>query len=140
MTAIDTPLGIRRFAEKIQVADGCMIWTAALNSKGYPVFSVYGRVELAHRVSYETFVGPIPEGLQLDHLCRDPRCVNPDHLEPVTARENIRRSSSCQSTETHCTHGHAWTPETERYSKHGWRRCLVCARESARRSASRRAA
>jgi hypothetical protein len=70
---------------------GCWVWTASLNNMGYPRFNAGDREMLAHRFAYEDVVGPIPDGLELDHLCRRPVCVNPAHLEPVTHRENMRR-------------------------------------------------
>ncbi|MFD7661067.1 HNH endonuclease signature motif containing protein [Streptomyces sp. NPDC059788] len=86
---------INNFA-RYEVADnGCWIWTGPLfQSNGYGQMSrVYKGTNLAYRAFYLKHVGPVPEGLQLDHLCRDRRCVNPQHLEPVTASENLRRSS-----------------------------------------------
>jgi hypothetical protein len=83
-----------RFAKKVEVADsGCWLWTASTNEGGYGHFW-RGPDDwmVAHRFSYEHFVGPIPEGLDLDHLCRVRHCVNPEHLEPVTRRENLRRA------------------------------------------------
>lgn len=89
MSYARTPLAIRiwRFVDK---TDGCWIWTGARNPQGY------GQVRLdsqrkgpAHRAMYELLVGPIPEGLVIDHLCSNPPCVNPDHLEPVTQRVNL---------------------------------------------------
>jgi hypothetical protein len=76
---------------------GCWLWTGQANKGGYGAFSVGSRYDgnrrgvRAHRWAYEALVGPIPEGLQLDHLCRNPPCVNPAHLEPVTHAENMRR-------------------------------------------------
>lgn len=72
--------------------NGCWTWTGPLATGGYGRFSSMGVVTIAHRYVYEQVVGPIPDGLQLDHLCRNPGCVNPDHLEPVTAAENLRRA------------------------------------------------
>lgn len=91
--------GIARFMDKVSKKEsgGCWEWTAAIDAHGYGRFGVPGRtradwrMRLAHRVSYETFVGPIPEGLDLDHLCRVTACVNPEHLEPVSRRENVAR-------------------------------------------------
>ena len=68
----------------------CWEWTGS-NDRGYGMFRLDGRTVRAHRWAWETLVGPIPRGLHLDHLCRNPPCVNPDHLEPVTQPENIRR-------------------------------------------------
>lgn len=83
---------------------GCWIWQRSLDRAGYGVFgrpSRYDpgrRVYLAHRWVYEEMIGPIPEGLELDHLCRVPACVNPDHLEPVTRAENVQRGAVAKIT------------------------------------------
>jgi hypothetical protein len=84
---------------------------------------------LAHRVSYELFKGPIPDGLQIDHLCRTTACVNPAHLEAVTQLENARRASA---EITHCKNGHEYTLETTYRDRHGWRSCRVCSAAAAR--------
>jgi|SRR5687767_5564199 len=108
---------------------GCWIWTATLNPDGYGRIRVGKRTVFAHRAMYELQVGPIPAGLQLDHLCRVRECVNPEHLEPVTNRENSRRASSLV---THCPSHHAYSPENTRYTKTGARYCLTCKRLKAR--------
>ncbi len=83
------PTAKMRFLCKITIRpNGCCEWIGAKNADGYGVFGG----SLAHRYSYETFVGPIPEGLTLDHLCSNPPCINPHHLEPVTNEENVRRA------------------------------------------------
>lgn len=71
---------------------GCWLYTNVFNN-GYGQIQINGRDTLAHRTAYEYFKGPIPEGLELDHLCRTKACVNPDHLEPVTRSENVRRGT-----------------------------------------------
>lgn len=76
----------------------CWVWTGAKQSAGYGALRVDGRVVLAHRHAYEQAVGPIPAGLQLDHLCRVTDCVNPEHLEPVTNRENVLRGRKAKLT------------------------------------------
>lgn len=84
---------INRLEDKIlyEPNTGCWIWTAAIQADGYAKFKVKGAMINAHRVSYELYIGQIPEGLELDHTCRVPSCVNPKHLEPVTNAENARR-------------------------------------------------
>lgn len=82
---------IERFIPKVQKTDNCWLWIGAQDGHGYGVFRYNGTSHKAYRVSYELFNGPIPEKLQLDHLCRNRICVNPDHLEIVTQKENIRR-------------------------------------------------
>ena len=93
---------------------GCWRWKGA-GSNGYATFTIGGQKRSAHRAVYELLVGPIPEGLQLDHLCGVKRCVNPAHLEPVTPRENTMRAvnapAAINAAKTHCDHGHEFTPE-----------------------------
>lgn len=107
---------------------GCWIWVAA-NRKGYGHFKWQGRTREAHRVAYEVLVGPVPLGLHLDHLCRNPPCVNPDHLEPVTQAENNRRKEEALGIgryATHCAKGHEFTPDNTYWSPQVQRRCRAC--------------
>lgn len=90
---------------KIQITvAGCWSWTGGVNSRGYGVVWVTSRAFLSHRVAYELLVGPIPDQLEIDHLCQVKRCCNPAHLEPVTHLVNMSRTA--QARKTHCTHGH----------------------------------
>lgn len=81
-----------RFWSKVDKGDDCWVWTGWTDRDGYGALDVGGKFTRAHRFAYEELVGPIPEGLTIDHLCRVKHCVNPAHLEPVTAEENTRRS------------------------------------------------
>lgn len=84
-----------RFIAKVDYTSGaCWVWTAAQCPNGYGRFGASGGTHLPHRLSYEHFVGQIPDGLQIDHLCRNRACVNPTHMEPVTAKENTRRGTA----------------------------------------------
>ena len=129
----------QRFWSKIEITDKCWNWLADLN-RGYGVFWSNGKHVKAHRFIYERLIGPIPEGKTIDHLCRNTRCVNPAHLEPVTMSENVLRGFSdpaINGRKTHCKHGHAFTPENTFISVWGkkkQRRCRTCdkARESCR--------
>lgn len=135
---------IERFMEKIRPgANGCIEWIGGLNGVGYGQF-YEGRTNLdqtgktyAHRWSYEHFVGPIPDGMHLDHLCRNRRCVNPQHLEPVTCRENLLRgtgASARNAIKTHCPAGHPY--EGDNLYFHPIRKqriCRACGRLRAQR-------
>jgi hypothetical protein len=100
---------IEAFTDKISVTDDCWEWTGTKERMGYGQMRYQRRMAMAHRVAYMLFVGPIPEGMELDHLCRNRGCVNPDHLEPVDHRTNILRGvspSAADARKTHCINGH----------------------------------
>lgn len=122
-----------RFWAKVAVGDECWTWTASGNGQGYGKFYASGKPVYAHRYAYELLVGRIPEGLSLDHLCRNPGCVNPDHLEPVTHAENLKRGDhftrNAARLKTHCKHGHEFTAEnTYIIPSTGSRHCRTCRR------------
>jgi hypothetical protein len=80
-----------RFMAKVYKTETCWLWTAAKATNGYGMFGSLNDVTTAHRWAHELFIGPIPEGMDVDHLCRVRECVNPEHLEAVTRIENLRR-------------------------------------------------
>ena len=122
---------MKRFWDKVDVSGDCWEWLAYKNANGYGRFSVKGRLWVAHRFAYEWLIGPVPEGNELDHLCRNRGCVNPAHLEPVTHQQNMLRSPSTNKPE--CSNGHPQTPENTRTEPNGRRRCRVCNKERNRR-------
>ncbi len=109
---------------------GCHVWIGATNINGYGMIGVNGRTRYVHRIAYELAKAPIPEGLQIDHLCRVRCCVNPDHLEAVTNKENGRRSESVSGKnmrKTHCPNGHPYAGDNLLvHGEKGYRRCRVC--------------
>lgn len=124
-----------RFADSYEVTSaGCWMWSKKVHSTGYAYTRVDGKMVRAHRAAYELLVGPIPEGLVLDHLCRNRSCVNPAHLEPVTQRENLLRGNTTtarNAAATTCRLGH---PLDGRYPTRGVRYCKTCRRAEAKAS------
>ena len=109
-----------RFRSKVRRDGSCWFWTGAINPEGYGTYvqdarRASRRDRGAHRFAYEWFIGPVPDGLVLDHLCRNRSCVNPAHLEAVTNAENSRRGLKGRLV-THCVHGHPYNEANT-----GWR-------------------
>lgn len=124
------PIGVRVLQHSIPEPNtGCWLWTACVDDDGYGVTNIGYRKLGAHRASYEAFVGPIPEGLTLDHKCRVRSCVNPDHLEPVTVLVNTMRGEGLaarNSRKTHCPRGHALHGGNLYIDSVGRRHCRRC--------------
>ena len=115
--------------------DGCWIWTGAKHRHGYGACAK-GRTKeysnIAHRRAYQMVVGPIPEGLVIDHLCRVPACVNPSHLEPVTQKVNVQRGLN-GVLRIQCLRGHEYNEENTYITPRGSKACRVCDREKHQR-------
>lgn len=128
-----------RFWVSVLKTDTCWLWVGCVTKEGYGLFFDGTKQVLAHRFAYELLVGPIPKGLELDHVrawgCTNKHCVRPDHLEPVTHLENLRRGDAPAAQnrrKTHCKNGHEFTLENTRITHEGKRQCLACARDRQR--------
>jgi hypothetical protein len=127
--AVDSP--VHRLLEFLPFGDECWEWQGNRRANGYGSFWMDGSSRLAHRAVYELLVGPIPDGLQIDHLCRNRACVNPSHLEVVDARTNVLRSmnlAALNARKTHCKHGHPFDEANTAVLANGSRRCRTCGR------------
>lgn len=138
-----TPL-IERILSRIEVEPetGCWLWPGATVRGGYGQIASErrGYQVIVHRALYELLVGPIPDGLNLDHVkergCRHTNCCNPDHLEPVSQRENLMRGDTVtarHAAATHCPQGHAYDAENTRFERRGGRACRACNAAAAQR-------
>lgn len=119
-----------RFWSKVDKSGDCWIWTAGTR-RGYGQFYKDGRHQPSHRVSFESANGPIPEGLVVDHICRNPSCVRPTHLRAVTQRQNLLHGPTIIAAalaKTECNNGHPLSGENLRIDHHGWRICRTCER------------
>lgn len=121
-----------RFWNLTREAHGCIIWVGHTTKRGYGRFYTGGAVYSAHRWVWEQKNGPVPDGMQLDHFfCDTPRCVNPEHVRPVSPRENTLRSNSraaINRSKTHCNYGHELARDNLYINKSGGRVCRECQR------------
>ncbi len=133
-----TPTLPRRLMEKVLFGDGCWEWQGSMDRRGYGQIQAGRRGQpriKAHRAMYLVLVGDIPDGLELDHLCRNTACVRPSHLEPVTHRENVRRGAASAPLlvrATHCKYGHSITGDNMMWRYRDGRprlSCATCTRE-----------
>jgi len=136
---------LERLMDKVEkdAATGCWNFTGSRNPAGYGRIYDGTRKTYAHRAMYAAWVEPIPEGLSIDHLCRNTSCVNPDHLEAVTQRENVLRGSgpfAVKAAQTHCVHGHEFTSDNTLVRSDGRRNCRACAVANSRRQRQNRKA
>jgi len=123
------------------LANGCWEWRGSVNHSGYGLAWDGKKLRIVHRIAYEELIGPIPAGLQIDHLCRNRPCINPAHLEPVTALTNVRRSANGErgknlvamhAAKTHCPQGHPYSGENLYVCKtrpRSGRQCKTCMRQ-----------
>lgn len=148
MAAEDLTIGaIDRILRKVSPGDGCWTWGGTILGDGYGQAwlgrQYRHRQAYAHRIVYELLVGPIPEGLQLDHLCRVRSCVRPDHLEPVTCQVNILRGfnrAALNARKVQCIRGHVMDDDNVYVAPSGGRRCRTCRRAERRRRRRKEAA
>lgn len=130
------PMQAKGFWHYVQKTPTCWLWTGGRGDYGHGVYHVTHRHQVrAHRYAYEELVGPIPDGLVLDHLCRNPPCVNPAHLEPVTQRVNTLRGATipaANAAKTHCVNGHPFDEANTYIRPDGARSCRTCCRARTR--------
>jgi hypothetical protein len=131
MSTLTVPVLDRLMARVTVDENGCWLYTGVIQHHGYGRIGAAGRMVYTHRVTFEHHVGPIPEGLQLDHRCRVRACCNPAHLEAVTCQENLRRGATlnaANAAKTHCLNGHPFDEANTYVDPKGHRVCRACRR------------
>ena len=125
-----------RFWRMVQKTETCWLWVGWRDKDGYGLFTPIHKHVRSHRFAYEEANGPIPDGLQIDHLCRNPPCVRPSHMEVVTAQTNVLRGNTVaakNAAKTHCKHGHPFD-KVNTYLRPDGRQCRACHCEVVARS------
>jgi hypothetical protein len=132
--ALAAPVTTRFWSKVEATASGCWVWTG-YRHEGYGKFGARRRTFYAHRFAFEEICGPVPEGLTIDHLCRNRACQHPLHMEPVTSGVNVLRGVSFaaqKARQTTCVHGHPLDLLNTHIDKRGRRRCRACSRQKYR--------
>jgi hypothetical protein len=125
------PILVTRFNDKVEKTSSCWVWKNAKDKDGYGIFWDQTKIIKAHRFSYQLFKDKIPQGLQINHLCKNTSCVNPNHLEVVSCRENLMKGDTIakqNAEKTHCKRGHEFNNKNTRFFKNE-RYCLPCHQE-----------
>ena len=141
MKSVASPIEERLLARRRVTASGCWEWSLFVQRNGYATTGTgkRGQREYVHRLAYELWKGAIPEGFDIDHLCRNRRCYNPAHLDAVTRAVNMKRGigpamlGKINGSKTHCVNGHAFDEANTRHRPTGGRDCRICGVEKARR-------
>ena len=127
---------MKRFWEKVVRTEDCWNWIGSNNGVGYGEIRIDGKKVYAHRWAYEDAKGKIPDGHQIDHLCKNPSCVNPEHLEAVTAKVNVRRGNAVgpkpERKKDYCSNGHLYSENTYVRPDGRGRNCEECVRTRSR--------
>lgn len=135
-TVIRDDPATRFWSKTTRSAEGCRLWTGYITPLGYGRFKINGEMRPTHQVAFELVNGPVEDGYEPDHRCRQRACVEPSHLEAVTHRENTHRGSGWagrHARATECAKGHRFSPENTRLDSRGWRVCRECERERGQR-------
>jgi hypothetical protein len=131
MSAFNETMEPKLLAKRLVMPSGCWQWTCAISTHGYGVTNFERKQLRAHQAAYRVWRGEVPEGMQIDHLCRNRACFNPEHLEAVTPRENTRRGAAVK---TACPSGHPYDATNTYLTPKGHRDCRTCRNEAGRRA------
>ena len=127
----------QRLARYAKQEGDCIVWTRCCIPSGYGSITINYKRRSTHVVAWEIRYGPIPRGLQVDHLCRNRKCINTNHMELVTLKENVLRGvgiTAVNARKTHCAHGHEFSFMNTSVDRHGYRHCRTCMNDWKRRN------